>query len=174
MRRKTIIVEQDPARPSRGILSLDDRTFPCVLGRGGARRDKHEGDGATPIGRFEMRRVLYRSDRIAQPQTSLPVAAIGPGDGWCDAPDDAAYNRPVTLPYRARAESMMRADGLYDVVVVLGHNDSPVVPGAGSAIFIHVAAPDGEPTAGCIALSRDDLLAVLTAADADTVVEVRG
>jgi L,D-peptidoglycan transpeptidase YkuD (ErfK/YbiS/YcfS/YnhG family) len=50
---------------------------------------------------------------------------------------------------------------LYDLVVVIGHNDDPVVPGAGSAVFLHVARDDWAPTAGCIAFRREDLLAIL-------------
>ena len=60
---------------------------------------------------------------------------------------------------------MWRADGLYDLVVILGHNDAPVVPGAGSAIFMHVASPGYGPTEGCVALARDDLVALLVELD---------
>jgi L,D-peptidoglycan transpeptidase YkuD (ErfK/YbiS/YcfS/YnhG family) len=144
-------------------LTYPGGTFRCALGRGGIRAeaDKREGDGATPVGCFTLRRVLYRPDRMAPPETSLPVAAIQPADGWCDDPADSAYNQPVHLPHPASHEEMWRADGLYDVVVVIGHNDDPVVPGMGSAVFMHVAKPDYEPTAGCVALALPDLLAVL-------------
>jgi L,D-peptidoglycan transpeptidase YkuD (ErfK/YbiS/YcfS/YnhG family) len=64
----------------------------------------------------------------------------------------------VTLPYAASTEHLWREDGVYDVIVVLGHNDAPVVPFAGSAIFMHVATTDFSPTAGCVALRKDDLL----------------
>jgi len=138
----------------------------CALGRAGIVRDKREGDGGTPAGAFLMRRALYRADREASPRTRLPMTAIGPADGWCDAPDDAAYNRPVTLPYSARAESLWRADHLYDLVIVLGHNDDPVLPGRGSAIFLHLARADFSPTEGCVALAREDMLRVLAEADA--------
>lgn len=133
----------------------------CALGRGGIRTDKREGDGATPVGRFPLRHVLYRPDRLAPPATALPVAPIAPEDGWCDDPADPAYNRPVRLPYPARHEELWRADEVYDVIVVLGHNDDPVVPGAGSAVFLHVARPDYAPTAGCVALAPGDLLRLL-------------
>jgi len=134
-----------------------DAAMRAALGRRGVTATKREGDGATPIGRFRLRRACYRPDRVPVPQTALPVRALAPDDGWCDAPDDPLYNRPVRLPYPASCESLWRTDGLYDLLVVLGHNDLPVVPGAGSAIFLHVAAPDATPTAGCVALGRDDL-----------------
>jgi L,D-peptidoglycan transpeptidase YkuD (ErfK/YbiS/YcfS/YnhG family) len=146
--------------------------YTCVLGRAGIRPDKREGDGATPVGSFPLRRVLYRADRLAAPKTALPVSAIAQNDGWCDAPTDSNYNKPVTLPYPASAENMWRDDGLYDVVVVLGHNDAPIVPGAGSAIFLHVMPPEGETTAGCVALARDDLLELLNKVDTTTAITI--
>jgi L,D-peptidoglycan transpeptidase YkuD (ErfK/YbiS/YcfS/YnhG family) len=150
------------------------RRMRCRLGRAGIAADKREGDRATPAGAFLMRRVLYRPDRETPPPTRLPLAAIAPDDGWCDAPADPAYNRPVRLPYRASAERLWREDALYDLLVVLGCNDEPVVPGRGSAIFLHLQAADGAPTEGCIALARADLLAVLAEADATSRVIVSG
>ena len=137
------------------------RALRCAIGRGGIARAKAEGDGATPAGRFPLRRVLYRADRIGAPRTVLPRAAIAPADGWCDAPGDARYNRAVRHPYPAQAERLWRADGCYDLLAVIGFNDDPVVAGAGSAIFLHVARPDFAPTEGCVALALADLREVL-------------
>jgi L,D-peptidoglycan transpeptidase YkuD (ErfK/YbiS/YcfS/YnhG family) len=144
----------------------------CALGRGGVGRDKREGDGVTPEGSWAMRRVLYRADRIAPPRTSLPVSAIAPDDGWCDAPLDAAYNKPVRLPYPASAETLWRSDGVYDLIVPLGYNDAPVVAGVGSAIFLHLARPDFAATEGCVALALADFLTVLREADGGSQVIV--
>lgn len=149
--------------PGRGRLRWAGRDVACTLGRSLARRDKREGDGATPLGRFAFRRVLYRPDKMEAPHTRLQVAPLAANDGWCDAPDDNAYNQPVKHPYPASAERMWRDDDIYDVVVVLGHNDAPVVKGAGSAIFMHLARDDGRPTEGCVGLARGDLLDLLAA-----------
>ena len=151
----------DPA----GIARWRELRLRCALGRGGITRGKREGDGATPAGSWPMRRLLYRADRIKPPQTALPSSAIRPDDGWCDAPKDANYNMPVRLPYRDSAENLCRADGAYDLIVPLGYNDAPVVSGAGSAIFLHVARPDFTATEGCVALALADLLTVLGEAD---------
>ncbi len=146
-----------------GHMKLGDRWVRCALGRAGVcpAGAKREGDGRTPAGIWPVRRLLWRGDRGPAPVSVLPVDIIGPQDGWCDAPDDSAYNRPVRLPYGASAERLWREDDLYDRVVILGHNDDPVTPGAGSAIFLHLARPDYGPTEGCIALARDDLDALL-------------
>ncbi len=130
----------------------------CAFGRSGAllAADKREGDGATPLGTWPIRRLLYRPDR-GLPHTALETAPIQPDDGWCDDPSDAAYNRPVRLPYLASAEAMWRDDHLYDLVLVLGHNDDPPVAPMGSAIFLHLAKPEYAPTEGCVALARADM-----------------
>ena len=137
-------------------------TRPCAVGRGGIAEKLREGDGITPQGAWPFRHVLYRPDRVSAPKTILSVRPMAPSDGWCETPGDPDYNRPVRLPHRSSAESMWREDALYDVVVVVGYNDVPVVPGRGSAIFLHVARPDYGPTEGCVALSRADLLDFLT------------
>jgi L,D-peptidoglycan transpeptidase YkuD (ErfK/YbiS/YcfS/YnhG family) len=155
-----------------GVAIWGERRLRCALGRGGVSRDKREGDGATPAGAWKMRRLLYRADRIERPPTPLPVSAIGADDGWCDAPRDANYNRQIRLPYPASAETLYRADCVYDLIVPLGYNDAPIVAGAGSAIFLHVAQPDFAATEGCVAFALADLLAVLGAADSESRVIV--
>ena len=159
---------------ANGLLDFGDRAARCALGRAGviAAGGKREGDGCSPAGGWPMRRLLYRRDRGPAPATRLPSVAIAPHDGWCDDPADDAYNRPVGLPYPASAEALWREDGLYDVIVVLGHNDAPVVPGAGSAIFLHVAAPGYAPTEGCVALARADLDVLLARAGPDDALAI--
>ncbi len=156
---------------SAGRLSWPEGEAPAACGRGGVRPDKREGDGASPAGVFPLVRAFYRPDRLATPPTGLKLTALRPSDGWVDDPADPHYNRPVSLPYPAGHEAMWRDDALYDVVVVIGYNTDPPAPGLGSAIFLHVAAPDGAgpngaglgfaPTAGCIAIARDELVALL-------------
>ncbi|MGE0715330.1 MAG: L,D-transpeptidase [Alphaproteobacteria bacterium] len=155
-----------------GFLAAGDERLRCAIGRGGIRADKREGDGATPVGEFALRRLLWRPDRGPQPETALPVTEISPDDGWCDDPGHPDYNRPVRLPHAARHERMWRDDDLYDLVVVIGHNDAPVVPGAGSAVFVHVARPGYAPTEGCVALAAGDLRRLLRRAGPATILRV--
>jgi L,D-peptidoglycan transpeptidase YkuD (ErfK/YbiS/YcfS/YnhG family) len=153
---------------SQGKLHLGLQTFPCALGRGGRAPKAGEGDGVTPIGRWAVRQVLYRPDRGRRPQTLLPVSAIRPQMGWCDAPGDPNYNRMVAIPYPASHECLWRNDHLYDLLAVLSFNDRPRASGRGSAIFLHLAHRDYSPTQGCIALSRrhlERLLAAMRPAD---------
>jgi L,D-peptidoglycan transpeptidase YkuD (ErfK/YbiS/YcfS/YnhG family) len=162
----------DLAVSGDGWAVWNGRRLKCALGRAGIVRQKREGDGASPAGSFLMRSLLYRPDREGRPLTGLPARALAPKDGWCDDPSDPAYNRPVELPYKARAEQLWREDRLYDLVVPLGYNDDPAVPGKGSAIFLHIAKDDYGPTEGCIALARADLLDVLAEAAAQSRVVI--
>ena len=151
---------------SDGSFRLDGRITRCALGKGGviAAADKREGDGKSPLGAWTIRRVLYRPDKGERPKTQLPTRALERDDGWCDAPGDPAYNRAVKLPHPASAEHMWREDDVYDLVCILAHNDDPPVPGLGSAIFLHLARPGYAPTEGCVALSREDMLELLSLA----------
>jgi len=156
--RRLFHVRALSAAATRGWISAPARSggagrIPCALGKGGLRALKREGDGATPIGIWRVRRILYRADRIARPPGGgIRIDQIRPDDGWCDAVGDRNYNRPVRHPYAASAERMWRSDRLYDIVVVLGHNDRPRIQGRGSAVFLHVARDDFGPTAGCVAV----------------------
>ncbi len=155
-----------------GVALWRGRRLRCAVGRAGVARRKREGDGATPAGVFPLRRVLYRPDRLTVPASILPARALSPGDGWCDDPDDTAYNRQVALPYPARAEALWREDGAYDLIAVIGHNDDPVRRGLGSAVFLHVARPGYPPTEGCIAMALADLATLLSAWRPDDLVRI--
>jgi L,D-peptidoglycan transpeptidase YkuD (ErfK/YbiS/YcfS/YnhG family) len=181
--KRDLIVTALSQGARRGWLHLEGLRFPCSLGRGGLGVRKREGDGVTPIGRWPIRQIHYRGDRRG-PFWRPPVAGriatrqVQRLDGWCDAIGDRNYNRFVTHPYDASAEHLWREDQLYDVIIVLGHNDQPRVQGLGSAIFMHVAGQDDRsgflPTAGCIALAPRDLRQVLGHVGRGTHVRVIG
>ena len=152
-------------------LRFGDLNMACAIGRSGAcpADAKREGDGCTPFGIWPVRGVLLRPGRIAPhvmpPSLAIPWRWTRGNDGWSDDPADPAYNRPVHLPRPASTEpvsteSLQRDDAAYDVIIVLGHNDAPPVPGAGSAIFFHLWV-DARPTEGCVAIARDDMLTLL-------------
>ena len=148
-----IVVPDTPmTAASSGWAVLGQRRWRCALGAGGVHADKHEGDGATPTGRFALRRLLFRPDRLPRP---------------------VCYNRAVALPYPASCEQLWRDDAVYDLILVVGHNDAPPVAGAGSAIFIHCARPDYAPTAGCIAFASGALIELLSLLTPASVLEIR-
>lgn len=159
---------------SDGTLTFKGKSYRSTLGRGGVRIDHSEGDGSTPVGCFPIRKVFYRPDKFGSPPESVfTTQALRLDDGWCDDADRPEYNKYVKLPYDGSHEELWRDDHVYDIIVILGHNDSPPVPGKGSAIFMHVAREGYTPTLGCIALSLEDLLEVLRGADVSTKICIR-
>ena len=171
-RSRAISVRPALGRTSQARVVLWHGVRPAAFGRAGIRALKREGDGGTPLGRFPVRLVLYRADRMLRPHTRLPVRVISERDGWCDDPADRNYNRLIRLPSRRSAEGLKRSDRLYDLVLVLGYNYRPRVRGKGSAIFVHLAREGFTPTEGCIALSRHDLTMLLAELRADSKIVV--
>jgi L,D-peptidoglycan transpeptidase YkuD (ErfK/YbiS/YcfS/YnhG family) len=51
---------------------------------------------------------------------------------------------------------------------------APVVPGAGIAIFVHVARPGFAPTVGCIAVAKPVLIALLGLLAPGSTITIRG
>ena len=153
------------ARPdsARGQLVCGSFAIACSLGARGITRDKTEGDRATPAGLWPLRRVFFRPDRLPPPRTGLPVVPIERSMGWADDPaDPVSYNRLVRLPHAGSHERLWREDGLYDIIVELGYNDTPPIVGRGSAIFLHVARPDRQATEGCVSVTSTALEHLLT------------
>ncbi len=163
-----------PALATQGQLSFAGKNYACVLGRGGiiSAAQKQEGDGATPAGIWPLRRVFYRPDKMAAPQTALPVVPINPSSGWCDDPTHQDYNTLINLPHPARHEQMWRIDDVYNLIIELGYNDQPIIPHKGSAIFMHLMQPQRTPTEGCVALSGADLLDIVQRLSADSIIEI--
>jgi len=150
-----------PHAHALGVFHFRNFIWSCALGRGGIRADKQEGDEASPAGTWALRQVWYRADRWGKPETKLPMRAIAKTDGWSDDPKDKAYNRPIRRPHAFHCERLWRADGLYDVFIELGYNDSPPIAGKGSAIFLHLATKDYAPTQGCAALATEHMRLLL-------------
>jgi L,D-peptidoglycan transpeptidase YkuD (ErfK/YbiS/YcfS/YnhG family) len=157
-----IHVRRRPNLHGQGWLSAGNRAFRAALGRSGIKASKREGDGATPSGRFHPVRLWWRADRLVRPHAFLPVRRIGPNDAWCENPRDRRYNRAFGRSANEPGDRLRRTDGLYDLIVEIDHNSRPRIAGRGSAIFIHVAREGLAPTAGCIALTRKELLRLLS------------
>lgn len=139
-------------------LRMGRDTLPCTIGRNGISAHKQEGDQKTPSGEHRIVGMLYRPDRIAKPRDwAVPIGAF---DLWSDDPNDPDYNMMVRVPYNASHEKLRRADPMYDLVLLTDWNWPYAVKNRGSAIFIHQWRRPGYPTAGCIAVSRENLMRI--------------
>ncbi len=131
--------------------------WPAVIGKSGmaSAGQKKEGDGKTPSGLYAIALAFGDSE---QADTGLPYRRAGEQDIWIDDPQSPLYNQWSQLPTSARSfERMKRQDVLYKLGLVVDYNTSPVVPGVGSAIFIHIWRTSTMGTTGCIALAEEHL-----------------
>lgn len=154
------------------IIIDNDKSYKCSLGKNGVTQNKLEGDGCTPAGKFRIKQVFYRSDRINLSNINFKKQIIKNNFGWCDDPKRDEYNKLVKLPFYGSAESMYRNDEVYDIICEINYNDNPVIKNKGSAVFIHVAKPDYSATRGCIALCKEDLVCLLKRIDAKTEIYI--
>jgi L,D-peptidoglycan transpeptidase YkuD (ErfK/YbiS/YcfS/YnhG family) len=158
---QTLTVRTAPGTRTRGVLVAGPLTFPVALGRGGILANKREGDGATPRGRFRLKRLWWRADRMPRPATLLPSRRIEARDAWCEDPADRRYNRHIKIPADNTGDRLRRGDQLYDLIIEIDHNTRPRIAGRGSAVFIHVSRPGFTPSEGCITMPTPRLRRLL-------------
>ena len=133
--------------------------IPVAIGRGGISKKIGEGDGITPIGKYSIKGIGFRNDRISFKSTNVEMRHIKINDLWSDDPNDKNYNHKVSSnDYSFSHERLRRSDNLYDAFGVLDYNWPNAKPGKGSAIFIHAWRRPRYPTEGCIAFDITDLI----------------
>ena len=133
----------------------------AVIGRNGLALpdQKKEGDGQTPSGTFHLGTAFGYGTAI---DTKLDYRQATSQDFWVDDGESPQYNQWVVGTPQAKSfEKLKRDDNLYQYGIVIEYNTNPIVPGKGSAIFLHIWRGAGQPTAGCVALSEENLLSLL-------------
>ena len=156
---------------NKEYLIIDEFNFKCSIGKKGLKLKKKEGDNCTPIGTFKIGKVYYRPDRVEKPKTVLKTKTIKKNMGWCDDPYNKNYNKEITLNKKNRGEKLFRKDGRYDILIVIEYNTRKTRPFKGSAIFIHLTT-NYNPTQGCIALKKSDLLILLKIIDKKSKIKI--
>ena len=144
-----------------GIIKFAKYTFKCFLGKNGLTYNKKEGDYKTPKGTFFLRSVMYRSDRVKKPKTNLPIYIIKKNHVCCDDPNNPFYNKIFETKNFDLGEKLWRKDILYDILVVIGYNDNPIIKGKGSAIFLHLSKKNITTTKGCVAVEKKTMINLL-------------
>ena len=156
----------------KNTLIYNDKSFQCAIGKRGTTEKKIEGDGCTPLGKYLIKEVFYRSDRVNLPNISFPTRAIENNFGWCDDINSKEYNKLIKFPFKESAEKLFRSDNIYDIVCVLNYNLDPIIKNKGSAIFLHIARDDYSGTQGCVAISEKNLVLLLTMININTELNI--
>ena len=135
------------------------------VGDRGLSAHHREGDGTTPLGSYAIGPVVYGLD--PDPGTAFRYHRLVCGDWWDEDPRSPTYNRfrhvpcGSAPPFRGGSEALWRATVAYRLFAVVHYNAAPVVPGRGSAIFLHVDT--GRATNGCVSLAKPLLKRLLQA-----------
>ena len=104
---------------------------------------------------------MYRCDKIKKLKTNLPTYIIKKNHICCDDPKNSFYNKILEIKNSNLTEKLWRKDILYDILIVIGYNDGPIIKGKGSAIFLHLCEKNYKPTKGCIAIEKKNMVKLL-------------
>ena len=153
-------------------LFINNYNVKCSIGKRGIGIKKKEGDNITPIGKFKIKYILYRKDRIFNLESKINKFAIQKNMGWCDDSRSKKYNKLIKFPFKYSAEKLYRKDNIYDIILVLDFNFNPIRKNKGSAIFIHIAKKKYNATEGCIAIKKINLLKLIKILKKNTKIKI--
>jgi L,D-peptidoglycan transpeptidase YkuD (ErfK/YbiS/YcfS/YnhG family) len=148
-----------------GCFRLAAGPYPALVGLNGLSAHHHEGDNTTPLGLFGLQSTMYGVN--ANPGVDYQYHRLVCGDWWDEQSSSPLYNHFVHVPcgtkpdFGGGSEALWQTVPAYDYFAVIAYNRHPIVPGKGSAIFLHVST--GQPTAGCVSIPEADLLRILRA-----------
>ena len=161
----TIIVK------NKETLIFDDFKFRCSIGQKGFAKKKIEGDKKTPVGFFSIGNLYFRNDKEKKPFTKLKCIKIKKNMGWCDDTHNKNYNKLIKISNKIKHEKLYRKDDKYNFLIPIFYNTKKIVPGKGSAIFIHLTK-NYKSTLGCIALKKSDFLILLKLIKKNTKIKI--
>tara|TARA_B100001057_G_scaffold314905_1_gene314974 strand:- start:865 stop:1365 length:501 start_codon:yes stop_codon:yes gene_type:complete len=157
---------------NKNFLTYKNYKAKCAIGKRGIRFKRKEGDLITPKGKFKIKIILYRKDRIKKIQSKIQKVVINKNMGWCNDPQSKKYNKLIKIPSRYSCEKLYKKENIYDIILVLNYNMNPVIKNKGSAIFIHVARKNYKKTEGCIAIKKSHLLKIIKELKINTQVKI--
>ncbi len=144
---------------NKKYLTFNNYKAKCSVGKRGIGLKRKEGDLITPKGKYKIKYIMYRKDRV-KIQSKIKKIIIKKETGWCDDPNSRHYNKIVKLPSSYKHEKLYKKENIYDIIIVLNYNMNPIVKNKGSAIFIHVAKKNYKKTEGCIAVKKAHLIKI--------------
>jgi L,D-peptidoglycan transpeptidase YkuD (ErfK/YbiS/YcfS/YnhG family) len=157
---------------NKKYLTFKNYKVKCAIGKKGIGKKTQEGDLITPIGKYKIKYILYRKDRIKKIQSKLKTIIIKKNMGWCDDSKSMKYNKLIKFPSKFSYEKLFKKENVYDVVVVLNYNMNPTKKNKGSAIFLHVAKKNYKKTEGCVAIKKNHLLKIIKNVKLNTIVKI--
>ncbi|MGO5081851.1 L,D-transpeptidase family protein [Oscillospiraceae bacterium LCP25S3_F9] len=142
---------------SDGLWKDEDIKCGGFVGKAGVAEKNAEGDKITPKGLYSIGDAFYTH---SQPSTWLNAFKITENTYWVDDPKSSMYNQKVEGEQNKDWDSAKHMIDYndYRYGFTINYNTNPIIAGKGSAIFMHCG---NAPTAGCIAVSENDMLRYL-------------
>lgn len=135
-------------------------------------RDKTEGDGKTPLGKFELGIILGRTTNVNN-KNGLEYRQIAKDMYWVDDSKSKYYNQLVEISKVAKdwnsAEHLIDYPIQYEYLIEIKTNPNNI-PEEGSAIFLHCA--NNKATEGCIAVNTEIMRKIVENIDTYTKIEI--
>ena len=157
---------------NKETLIFDEFKFRCSLGKKGITKNKLEGDKKTPKGTYDLGNLYFRNDKHKKPKTKIKCIPINKEMGWCDdVYNKKNYNKLVQINENIKCEKLYRNDNKYDFLIPVQYNSKKIIPGKGSAIFIHLTN-NYKYTDGCIALKKNDFLILIKLINKKTKIKI--
>ena len=154
------------------FIYFKDYKVKCAVGKRGITGKKVEGDKCTPKGRFKLKYIFYRKDRVKKIHSKLKLVPIRKNFGWCYDVKSKFYNKFIRFPFQDKAERLYLKDNTYDIIVVIDYNLKPIRKKKGSAIFLHISKKDYSPTLGCVAISKKNMKQLISVIDRSTFIKI--
>lgn len=125
--------------------------------------EKKEGDLKTPSGYYALPLAFGKKNDL---DTKFNFLEISQNHVWVSDTTSSQYNiivNDVEGKYINTNvnEKLYRNDALYDYAIVIDYNTNPVVVGKGSAIFMHIERFENHRTAGCVSMSREEIVQLI-------------
>lgn len=134
------------------------------VGKNGVSDTSQEGDYKTPYGLYSIGEAFFIDDIIKN--TKLDYFIITDKTYWVDDANSVYYNMRVEGTDNKdwnSAEHMIEYYNAYKYGIVINFNINPIIPGKGSAIFLHCNIDTY--TAGCISVNEDDMITLIKVLD---------
>ncbi len=191
--RQVVVVTASGTRADVDLYVHNGSAWTCArsnmsgrVGRSGVTplANRRSGDGSTPGGVFPLGSMTAPDGQTFQffgngvnPGVHGTWRQVRNGDCWVATPNTAAYNTLVTRTAATCTgddEFLINYQNAYSRAAIIGANlgpnrsgDQAGEPPLAAAIFLHRhsydAAGNSKPTAGCVSLNKNDLVAVLQA-----------
>lgn len=142
----------------------------AYIGENGASTERKEGNKMTPIGTFDLGIAMgtHREEEM-KPKMKIKYMQINENMYWVDDINSKYYNQLVDIKKCEKdwnsAEHLIEFPLDYEYLVDIKVNPENI-PDKGSAIFLHCNY--GEPTLGCVGVSKEIMEKLIQVIDKDT------